>query len=130
MLVARTILAAVNCILVIGPARAESKHRPRSQQPYNPQALTPHSHPHPINAEPIKYAYGKSSPSEAPERRPRRKSTRGPKSGVDKKLADETQRLANETQALASYTGDLAIVTLFLFCAAVVQIGRFVWQLR
>jgi hypothetical protein len=131
MLRTRIAIAGLIAILVVGNTGVESKQRSTQQQIQPPSdSPTQPSATDQRGTDQVPFTV-KVIPSEtAKDKADKEEHERAEKAGVDKKLADETQRLANETQSLASYTGGLAIFTFFLFCAAVVQIGLFVWQLK
>lgn len=133
MLGTRAILAGLIAILVIGNAGAQSKRRPtHTQQPIRGPSGNPAqpSTPDQRGTDQIPLTV-KVLPSEGTKDKTEKEDReRAEQAGINKKLADETERLANETQTLGWYTGKLAIFTLLLFFAAVGQIWLFVWQLR
>lgn len=136
MLVARSILAALIAIPVIGDAEAKSKWNPRTQQqpvqtPSNQSAQPSAQDQRGTDQIPfsVKIVPGERTKEQAEKEEGERRE-KDEKAVVDRQLIDQTQRLADETGNLATYTFWLARFTLFLFFAAVVQIGVFVWQLR
>jgi hypothetical protein len=133
MLRTRTVFAGLIAFLVIGNTGAESKrHTRHTQQPIQAPSANPTQPPEPDQrgTDQIPLTVKELPSEDAKERAEKEERERTEKAGIDKKLADETERLADETQALSRYTGGLAIFTLFLFFAATGQIALFWIQLR
>jgi hypothetical protein len=123
LIVRATVFVLVLLALTIGDSH--SQRRSRNQPPVQPPRTQPAQAPTPDQrgTEQMPFAV-KILPSENSKgQAEKEEQQRQEKAAVDKRVADETQRLA-------LYTFWLTIFTLFLFVAAITQIGFFWWQLR